>query len=125
MKKKLLREISGPLSNHVGLLFDMTYSAYDYINAKNDQEKSEAADKLIGEVMFETFGLFTGKTPLFKDLKKGLYQIPTNNEFAIKDKQYSYNELKGKDKIKFATEEEKFQSKSEIKKINQRVKEYL
>ena len=118
LEKKLFREISGPLSNHVGLLFDMTYSAYDYIYAKNDQEKSEAADKLIGEVMFETFGLFIGKTPLFKDLKKGLYQIPTNNEFAIKDKQYSYNELKGKDKIKFATEEEKFQSKSEIKKID-------
>tara|TARA_R110000822_G_scaffold74863_1_gene179815 strand:+ start:3384 stop:10547 length:7164 start_codon:yes stop_codon:yes gene_type:complete len=118
LEKKVFREISGPLSNHVGLLFDMTYSAYDYINAKNDQEKSKAADKLIGQVLFETFGLFVGKTPLFKDLKKGLYQIPTNNEFAIKDKQYSYSELKGENEIKFATEEEKFQSKPEIKKID-------
>jgi hypothetical protein len=127
MKRKRLvqeitREILGPLSNHVGLLLDMTYSAYNYLNATNDQEKSKAADFLINQAIFETFGLFTGKIPLFKDLKKGLYQIPTNNEFAIKERQISFKDLKSQNPEKYADIDNEFKENTRVKEIDNRLK---
>lgn len=122
LEKKLIREISGPLSNHVGLLLDMSYSAYDYLNARNEQEKSKAADFLINQAMFETFGLFTGKIPLFKDLKKALYQIPTNNEFAIKERQISFKDMKAQNPDKYADIENQFEENSRVKEIDTRLK---
>jgi hypothetical protein len=118
MAYQFIKEASGPLSSHAVLGLNMMSAGAKIWNPKNDKEKEESIDYLLSQALIETAGLFTGKIPLIKDLKKYLFTIPTSNEFALKDKQYSYNELKDKNKIKFATEEEKFQSKPEIKKID-------
>ena len=118
MAYQIIKEASGPLSSHAVLILNMLSSGAKIWNPKNDKEKEESIDYLLSQALIETAGLFTGKIPLIKDLKKYLFTIPTSNKFALEDKQYSYNELKDKNKIKFATEEEKFQSKPEIKEID-------
>ena len=115
---QVIKETTGPLSSHAVLILNMISAGAKVWNPSNDQEKEESIDYLLSQALIETAGLFTGKIPLIKDLKKYLFTIPTSNKFALKDKQYSYNELKDKNKIKFATEEEKFQSKPEIKEID-------
>lgn len=121
LEKKIGRDALGPLSNHAGLLLDMSYSAYDYLNARNEQEKSKAADFLINQAMFETFGLFTGKIPFFKDIKKGVYQIPTNNEFAIKERQISFKDMKAQNPDKYADIENQFEENTRVKEIDTRL----
>jgi len=118
LPEKIIKEISGPLSNHTGLIFNMIKEGVNYFDATNDKEKKEALDYLLGQAAFETVGLFAGKIPLFKDLKKGLYQIPTNNEFALKERQIPFKDLKSQDPDKYSEVDSKFKKIPRIKEID-------
>ena len=121
IKAMLIDEFAGPLSNHIGLIDKMFKQGANYFDAKNEQQKSEALDYLLNQAVFETVGLFTGKIPLFKDLKKGLYQIPTNNEFAIKEKQFSYKEMKSENAEKYSIIDQKFNKLPRVKEIDKKL----
>ena len=115
--KKSALQLAGPLNPLVKVLEDMrvNYAKYNY--ATSQQEKDKASDYFVKQMLFDVVGSVTGKIPLYKDLKKTLFQIPKNNEFLQKKNQFTYKEMKEQDEDNFNNTEEKLKEDKKYKEL--------
>ena len=115
--KKSVLQAAGPLNPFVKVLEDMrvNYAKYNY--ATSQQEKDKASDYFVKQMLFDVVGSVTGKIPLYKDLKKTLFQIPKNNEFLQKKNQFTYKEMKEQDEDNFNNTEEKLKEDKKYKEL--------